>query len=109
MQFTTRTNITILFAVIVSVLIVLLNMLIFESANTEWQSKKTAYMHHTMDSMLTLDEAKKMFSNLQVESSTGAIIYQQGIFTHAMEHKSLASWYFGDTNITMADGRAYYW
>ena len=59
--------------------------------------------------MLSLADAKKMFSNLQVESATGAIIYQQGIFTHAMEHRSLASWYFGDTNITMADGRAYYW
>lgn len=109
MTFTTRTKITILFAIIVSVLIVLLNMLIFESANTEWQSKKTAYIHQNMSSLLTLDEAKNMFSNLQVESSTGAILYQQGIFTHAMEHRSIASWYFGDMNITMADGRAYYW
>lgn len=59
--------------------------------------------------MLTLADAKKMFSNLQVESATGTILFQQGIFTHAMEHRSIASWYFGDTNITIADGRAYYW
>lgn len=109
MAFTTRTKITALFAIIVSILIVLLNVLIFESANREWQMKKTEYMHTSMDSMLTLDEAKKMFVDLEVSDASGMIIYQQGIFTHNMKHESIASWFFSDPYITTAGGRDYYW
>ncbi len=109
MSFTTRTKITALFASIVSILIVLLNALIFQSANNEWQSKKAKYMHESMTSMLTVEEAKKKFPDLQVTSSSGAIIYQQGIFTHNMVHRSIGSWIFKDPSITIADGRAYYW
>lgn len=109
MAFTTRTKITALFAIIVSVLIVLLNILIFESANREWQTKKTEYMHQSMDSMLTLDEAKKMFVDLEVSDASGTVVYQQGIFTHNMKHESIASWFFSDPYITTAGGRDYYW
>lgn len=109
MSFTTRTKITALFASIVSILIILLNALIFQSANNEWQSKKEKYMHESMTSMLTIEEAKKMFPDLQVTSSSGSIIYQQGIFTHNMVHRSIGSWIFKDPSITIADGRAYYW
>lgn len=109
MSFTTRTKITILFASIVSILIILLNLLIFESSNTEWQSKKSEYMHTSMESMLTLDEAKRMFVDLQVEDGSGNIIYKQGIFTHNMTHESIGSWIFADPYITVADGRCYYW
>ncbi len=109
MALTTRTKITILFASIVSILVVLLNMLVFESANREWQSKKSEYMHTSMDSMLTLEEAKKMFVDLEVIDVSGSTIFQQGIFTHNMKHESIASWFFADPNITSAGGRAYYW
>ncbi len=109
MSFTTRTKITILFVSIVTILVILLNMLVFESANREWQSKKSEYMHQSMDSMLTLEEAKKMFVDLEVIDMSGATIFQQGIFTHNMKHESLASWFFADTDITSAGGRAYYW
>ena len=109
MSFTTRTKITALFASIVSVLIVLFNVLIFESANTEWQSKKAEYMHKSMESMLSLEEAKKMFVDLEVSDSSGVVIYQQGIFTHAMKHTGIASWFFSDPSITTAGGRDYYW
>ena len=77
MSFTTRTKITALFASIVSILIILLNLLIFESSNTEWQSKKTEYMKESMQTMLTIDEAKKMFVDLQVEDGSGNTIYKQ--------------------------------
>lgn len=109
MAFTTRTKITALFAIIVSILIVLLNILIFESANREWQTKKAEYMHTSMDSMLTLEEAKKMFVDLEVSDARGTVIYQQGIFTHNMKHESIASWFFSDPYITTAGGRDYYW
>ena len=77
MSFTTRTKITALFASIVSILIILLNLLIFESSNSEWQSKKTEYMKESMQTMLTIDEAKKMFVDLQVEDGSGNTIYKQ--------------------------------
>ena len=109
MSFTTRTKITALFASIVSILIVLLNILIFESSNAEWQSKKAEYMHKSMESMLTLEEAKKMFIDLEVLDGSGNTIYKQGIFTHAMKHVSISSWFFDDSSITTADGMDYYW
>ena len=109
MSFTTRTKITALFASIVSILIILLNLLIFESSNTEWQSKKTEYMKESMQTMLTIDEAKKMFVDLQVEDGSGNTIYKQWIFTHNMTHESIGSWIFNDPYITIADGRYYYW
>ena len=109
MSFTTRTKITALFASIVSILIVLLNILIFESSNAEWQSKKAEYMHKSMESMLTIEEAKKMFIDLEVLDGSGNTIYKQGIFTHAMKHVSISSWFFDDPSITTADGRDYYW
>ncbi len=109
MSFTTRTKITALFASIVSILLILLNVLLFESSNTEWQSKKAEYMHKSMESLLSLEEAKSMFADLEVSDASGAVIYQQGIFTHAMKHTGIASWFFSDPNITTAGGRAYYW
>ena len=109
MSFTTRTKITALFASIVSILIVLLNILIFESSNAEWQSKKAEYMHKSMESMLTIEEAKKMFIDLEVLDGSGNTIHKQGIFTHAMKHVSISSWFFDDPSITTADGRDYYW
>ena len=102
MSFTTRTKITALFASIVSILIILLNLLIFESSNTEWQAKKAEYMHKSMESMLSLEEAKKMFVDLEVSDASGTIIHQQGIFTHAMKHTGIASWFFSDPSITTA-------
>lgn len=59
--------------------------------------------------MLSLEEAKKMFVDLEVLDSSGATIYKQGIFTHDMQHTSIASWFFADPYITVADGRYYYW
>lgn len=66
-------------------------------------------MHNSMISLLSLDEAKKKFSDLEVTDKDGKIIYQQGIFTHNMKHVSIGSFFFPDTNITSAWGRAYYW
>ncbi len=109
MTFTTRTKITALFASIVIILIILLNVLIFESSNKEWQSKKSEYMHASMTSPLSLEEAKKMFVDLQVLDASGTIIYSNGVFNHPMEHVSIGSWIFDDPFITLADGRAYYW
>lgn len=109
MNFTTRTKITALFASIVSILIVFLNMIIFESANKEWQSKKSEYMKNTMDSMLSIDEAKKMFVDLEVVDASGTTVYSQGVFTTGMKHDSIGSWIFEDPFITIANGRAYYW
>ncbi len=102
MAFTTRTKITALFAFIVSILIVLLNLLIFESSNAEWQSKKTEYMKDSMSSMLSPEEAKKMFVDLQIEDGSGNILHKQGVFTHSMEHESIGSWIFSDPLITIA-------
>lgn len=66
-------------------------------------------MHTSMTSLLSLDEAKKKFPDLEVSNSSGTVIYQQGIFTHNMKHVSIGSLFFPDTNITSAGGRAYYW
>ena len=109
MALTTRTKITALFVSIVTILVIFLNMLVFESANKEWQTRKSTYMHDSMVSMLTLDEARKQFPDLEVSDASGAIILQQGIFTHNMEHTSIGSWIFADPSITSAGGRAYYW
>jgi two-component system sensor histidine kinase BaeS len=109
MAFTTRTKITALFVSTVSLLVILLNMLVFESANKEWQKKKSEYMHNSMVSLLSLDEAKEKFPDLEVTDKDGAIIHQQGIFTHDMKHVSIGSFFFPDKNITSAWGRAYYW
>ena len=109
MALTTRTKITALFVSIVTILVILLNMLVFESANKEWQTRKAAYMHDSMVSMLTLDEARKQFPDLEVSDASGTIILQQGIFTHGMKHTSIGSWIFADPSITSAGGRAYYW
>lgn len=102
MAFTTRTKITSLFVSTVSILVILLNMLVFESANKEWQQKKSEYMHNSMVSLLSLDEAKEKFPDLEVTDKDGAIIHQQGIFTHNMKHVSIGSFFFPDTNITSA-------
>jgi signal transduction histidine kinase len=109
MQFTTRTKITALFAFIVSVLIILLNLIIFESANAEWQAKKWEYMHASMESMLTVEEAKKMFVDLEILDASWSTIHRQGLFLKDMEHITLDSLLFDDTMITRANGRAYYW
>lgn len=77
MSLTTRTKITALFASIVSILIILLNLMIFEGSNKEWQTKKTEYIKESMTSMLSLEDAKKMFVDLQVEDGSGSIIYEQ--------------------------------
>lgn len=62
-----------------------------------------------MTSMLTIDQARAQFPDLQVTDASGAIILQQGIFTHNMKHTSIGSWIFADPSITSAGGRAYYW
>ena len=59
-------------------------------------------MHESMVSMLTLEEAKKAFVDLEVSDASGTVIYQQGIFTHNMKHESVASWFFDDPYITSA-------
>ncbi len=109
MAFTTRTKITALFVSIVSLLVISLNVLVFESANKEWQNKKAEYMHLSMTSMLTIDEAKKQLPDLEILDQSGNTIYQQGIFTHNMKHVSIGSWFFSDPDITTAGGRDYYW
>ncbi len=109
MAFTTRTKITILFVSIVTILVIVLNMLVFEGANREWQTRKSQYMHTTMTSMLSLDEAKAQFPDLQVVDGSGNTVFQQGIFTHNVKHVSIGSWIFSDPFITSAGGRAYYW
>lgn len=109
MSFTTRTKITAIFASVVSILIILLNLMIFESSNKEWQTKKTEYMDMSMETMLSVEEAKKMFFDLQVESGSGEIVFQQGLFTHNMQHESIGSWLFDDLTITRANERYYYW
>ena len=91
MALTTRTKITALFVSIVTILVILLNMLVFESANKEWQTRKSEYMHDSMVSMLTIDEARKQFPDLEVSDASGTIILQQGIFTHGMKHTSIGS------------------
>lgn len=62
-----------------------------------------------MESMLTFEEAKKMFVDLEVSDASGTVIHQQGIFTHDMDHTGIASWFFSDPSITTAGGRDYYW
>ncbi len=84
--------------------------MIFEGSNKEWQTKKTEYIKESMTSMLSLEDAKKMFVDLQVEDGSGSIIYEQWLFTHdEMEHKGIGSWIFPDPYITRAMGRYYYW
>ncbi len=77
MAFTTRTKITTLFVSIVTILVILLNMLVFEGANKEWQARKSQYMHTTMTSMLTLEEARAQFPDLEVTDASGTTIVQQ--------------------------------
>jgi len=77
MAFTTRTKITILFSSIVVLLVFVLNIFIFQSANSVWQNKKTEYMHQAMEEVLSIDDAKNMIADLQVESSTGLILHKQ--------------------------------
>lgn len=66
-------------------------------------------MDMSMETMLTIDEAKKMFVDLQVEDASGTILLQQGLFTHDMQHQGIASWLFDDPTITKANDRYYYW
>ncbi len=109
MAFTTRTKITTLFISIVSLLVVFLNILVFEWANKEWNNKKSEYLQNAMTVLLTLDEAKKQFVDLEVSDRSGNIIHQQGLFTQKLQHTGIGSYFFEDTNITSAWDRAYYW
>lgn len=109
MAFTTRTKITTLFVTIVTILVILLNMLVFEGANKEWQARKTQYLHTSMTSILTLDEARAQFPDLEVTNASGTIIVQQGIFKQNVKHSSIGSKIFTDPLITIAGGRYYYW
>jgi Na+-translocating ferredoxin:NAD+ oxidoreductase RnfG subunit len=83
MHLTTRTKITLIFTLITALIIVILNTLVFETADRESQSSQKAYIESVMKSMYTPDEAKEKIDHLQIISSTGIIIHEQGVFARS--------------------------
>ncbi len=77
MYITTRIKITLLFTIIIAIIIAVLNTIIFDTADRDWQNKQKGYVDAVMKSMYTPDEAKSHFAHLEIISSTGNIISRQ--------------------------------
>ena len=77
MQLTTRTKITLLFTLIVTAIIAVLNIFVFEAADREWQTKQYSYVEEVMNAMYSPEEAKEYFTDLEILSSTGVSVFRQ--------------------------------
>jgi hypothetical protein len=77
MHFTTRTKITFLFTFLVAIIIVILNVIILESANREWQKRQHDYVEEVMKAMYTVEEAKDKFEHLKIMDRSGSIVHAQ--------------------------------
>jgi signal transduction histidine kinase len=80
MYITTRIKITLLFTIIIAIIVAVLNTIIFDTADQDWQNKQKWYVDSVMEAMYTPDEAKSQFTHLEIISSTGVILSQQGVF-----------------------------
>lgn len=70
MYITTRIKITLLFTLTISILIAILNTIVFETANRDWQIKQKNYVDAVMKAMYTPDEARLHFTHLEISSSS---------------------------------------
>jgi hypothetical protein len=77
MQFTTRTKITILFTLLVAGILVMLDVIIFQTADHAWQKEKQTYVARVMHAMYTPDQAKKELEHVEIRDASGTIIHQQ--------------------------------
>jgi hypothetical protein len=77
MHFTTRTKITLIFTLIFALCITTLNIILFESANHEWQTRQYDYVEEVMQAMYTPDEAKQKFTHLKIMNASGEVVHTQ--------------------------------
>jgi sensor domain CHASE-containing protein len=77
MHFTTRTKVTLIFVIIFALVIATLNIILFESANREWQVRQHDYVEEVMQAMYTPDEAKAKFTHLKIMNASGQIVHAQ--------------------------------
>lgn len=77
MYITTRIKITLLFTIIIAIIVTILNAIIFDTADRDWQNKQKGYVDAVMKSMYTPDEAKNHFTHLEIISNTGNVISRQ--------------------------------
>ncbi|MBP9779242.1 HAMP domain-containing histidine kinase [Candidatus Gracilibacteria bacterium] len=108
MYITTRIKITLLFTIIIAILIAVLNTIIFETADRDWQEKQKTYVDDVMKGMFTPDEAKSQFAHLEVLSSSGVIVSQQGVFASGGLQLKSRSLFFKDAGIFEQNGFLYY-
>lgn len=80
MQFTTRTKITILFTLLVASILVVLDIIIFQTADHAWQQQKKAYVTKVMHAMYTPDQARKELEHVEIRDASGVILHRQGVF-----------------------------
>ncbi len=78
---TTRTKITIVFVVLVSLVLFIMSQILFSVAEKVWKSKKMQIMQASMASMTMESDLKSKFPNYRVLQDDGSVKEQQGIFT----------------------------
>lgn len=96
MFITTRIKITLLFTLIVAIIIVVLNTIVIDTADQEWQNKQKKYVSAIMESMYTPDEAKQQFQHLEIISQSGYILHSQGIFSSGVLTEKVNYFFFQD-------------
>jgi hypothetical protein len=77
MHLTTRLKITLLFTLIIALVILLQNIIVFETADREWQYKQKDYVDEVMKGMYAPDEAKAKFTHLEIVDGSGRTIHTQ--------------------------------
>jgi signal transduction histidine kinase len=102
MHFTTRTKITFLFTLLVTGILAVLDVIIFQTADHAWQQEKKAYVTKVMHAMYTPDQAKKELEHVEIRDASGTIIYQQWVFAlgSGVTHSDDIFWLSTDTITT---------
>lgn len=108
MHFTTRTKITLLFTIIFAFTITILNIILFESVNREWQVRQYEYVEEVMKATYTPDEAKEKFTHLKIMNGSGEIIYTQWAYSGNTMLEKAGSLLFSDTDIYEKDWNLYF-
>ena len=77
MHFTTRTKITCIFTSLVALILIVLDVIIFQTADHAWQTEKQAYVAKVMHAMYTPEQARKELEHVEIRDASGTIIHQQ--------------------------------
>lgn len=108
MHFTTRTKITFLFTVIFLLCITTLNIILFESANREWQIRQHDYVEEVMQAMYTPEEAKEKFEHLKIMGTGGELVHAQWAYSGDTMLEKAGSFLFADRDIYEKNGKLYF-